>query len=146
MVAVRYICLITSIIITWGCCPWNSTNTTADIYLWKTAIKTVKQNVKFVQTKLINRCSRTIVSRLARVFLKKPWTHFTFYLGVTFLTLKCWLEKASLTFSQIKPWCQPEHIKLYINSRSLKILLWRVYIKFFINYWVLSILTIVFFP
>ena len=42
-------CLISYIMIAWGCRPWNTTNTTAGIYLSKTAIKTLKQNVKLVQ-------------------------------------------------------------------------------------------------
>ena len=79
------------------CRTWDTTNTTADIYL---LVENGHENNETKRSlfKLIKKFTRTIDCRLS------SWkTLNTFHtLSITFLNGKCWLGKTSLTFCQIK--------------------------------------------
>ena len=104
LVVVHCNCLITCIMIEWGCRPWNKCYQYYSGYLL-TCRKRQLKNWNKIQSlfKLFNKCTRTIECRLTSVFLKnlKQLSHSILVLLFYLWTDKCWLEKTLLTFCQI---------------------------------------------
>ena len=86
LVAVHCNCLISCIMITWGCRPWNTTNNYGRYLLacqkWQLNHWSKMKNF----LKVIKKCTRTADCRPASVL--KPWIPFIPYLSVTISTGK----------------------------------------------------------